>query len=92
MAKGYRVAAFGGPEAMVWESLDLGELAPGRSEPMLRHRPRLRHSADPALSRISRTALVGQGRAHADFPCPLCVLSACRLESTDLSDQLVKLI
>ena len=29
MAKGYRVAAFGGPEVMVWESLDLGELAPG---------------------------------------------------------------
>ena len=29
MAKGYRVAAFGGPEVMVWQSLDLGELAPG---------------------------------------------------------------
>ena len=29
MAKGYRVAAFGGPEVMVWESLDLGDLAPG---------------------------------------------------------------
>jgi len=29
MANGYRVAAFGGPEVMVWESLDLGELAPG---------------------------------------------------------------
>ena len=29
MAKGYRVAAFGGPEVMVWESLDLGEPAPG---------------------------------------------------------------
>ncbi len=29
MAKGYRVAAFGGPEVMVWEALDLGELAPG---------------------------------------------------------------
>ena len=29
MAKGYRVAAFGGPEVMVWESIDLGELAPG---------------------------------------------------------------
>ena len=29
MVKGYRVAAFGGPEVMVWESLDLGDLAPG---------------------------------------------------------------
>ena len=29
MAKGYRVSAFGGPEVMVWEALDLGELAPG---------------------------------------------------------------
>ena len=29
MAKGYRVGAFGGPEVMVWESLDLGDLAPG---------------------------------------------------------------
>ena len=29
MARGYCVAAFGGPEVMVWESLDLGELAPG---------------------------------------------------------------
>ena len=29
MAEGYRVAAFGGPAVMVWESLDLGELAPG---------------------------------------------------------------
>ena len=28
MVKGYRVAAFGGPEVMVWESLDLGGLAP----------------------------------------------------------------
>jgi len=29
MAKGYRVAAFGGPEVMAWESLDLEELSPG---------------------------------------------------------------
>jgi len=29
MTNGYRVAAFGGPEAMVWESIDLGDLAPG---------------------------------------------------------------
>jgi NADPH2:quinone reductase len=29
MANGYRVAAFGGPEVMVWESIDLGDLAPG---------------------------------------------------------------
>ncbi|MAB26725.1 MAG: hypothetical protein CL580_03585 [Alteromonadaceae bacterium] len=29
MAKGYRVSAFGGPEVMVWEALDLGGLAPG---------------------------------------------------------------
>lgn len=29
MVKGYRVAAFGGPEVMIWESLDLGDLAPG---------------------------------------------------------------
>jgi NADPH:quinone reductase-like Zn-dependent oxidoreductase len=29
MAKGYRVAAFGGPEVMVWEALDLVELALG---------------------------------------------------------------
>ena len=29
MVKGYRVAAFGEPEVMVWESLDLGDLAPG---------------------------------------------------------------
>ena len=29
MSKGYRVAAFGGPEVMIWESLDLGKLASG---------------------------------------------------------------
>jgi NADPH2:quinone reductase len=28
MAKGYRVAQFGGPEVMVWEALDLGDVAP----------------------------------------------------------------
>jgi len=29
MANGYRVKAFGGPEAMIWEALNLGDLAPG---------------------------------------------------------------
>ena len=29
MANGYRVKAFGGPEVMIWESLNLGDLAPG---------------------------------------------------------------
>ncbi|MFL2501619.1 MAG: zinc-binding alcohol dehydrogenase family protein [Luminiphilus sp.] len=28
MASGYRVKEFGGPEVMIWESLNLGELAP----------------------------------------------------------------
>ena len=29
MANGYRVKAFGGPEVMIWEALNLGDLAPG---------------------------------------------------------------
>ncbi|MEK9593152.1 MAG: zinc-binding dehydrogenase [Luminiphilus sp.] len=29
MANGYRVKAFGGPEVMMWEALNLGDLAPG---------------------------------------------------------------
>ena len=29
MANGYRVTAFGGPEVMIWEALNLGDLAPG---------------------------------------------------------------
>ena len=28
MASGYRVKEFGGPEVMIWEPLNLGELAP----------------------------------------------------------------
>ena len=29
MANGYRVKAFGGPEVMIWEALNLGDLVPG---------------------------------------------------------------